>query len=203
MYEDALLEVLKTLATGVILVDDGWRVVYANARAKSILAVNGGLTIESGVLVTTTSNETAQLRGLKSCSLREEVERDDADATTMFVTRTESRWPLFVAASHLPTSCPDGGPGNRLTVLLINDPEQQEPLDRDSLSRLFGLTAAEAAVAQAVAKGLGLQHAVEELGISINTVRTHQKRVFQKTGTSRQAELVKLMFGSVPPMRTR
>jgi DNA-binding CsgD family transcriptional regulator len=33
----------------------------------------------------------------------------------------------------------------------------------------------------------------ETLGIAENTVKTHLRRLFEKTGTTRQAELVKLV----------
>jgi DNA-binding CsgD family transcriptional regulator len=41
----------------------------------------------------------------------------------------------------------------------------------------------------------------EMLGISEPTVRTHLKRIFSKTGTSRQADLLRLLQNSTPPVR--
>jgi DNA-binding CsgD family transcriptional regulator len=35
----------------------------------------------------------------------------------------------------------------------------------------------------------------EALGIAVTTVKTHLGRVFEKTGTSRQADLVRLVAG--------
>jgi DNA-binding CsgD family transcriptional regulator len=46
-------------------------------------------------------------------------------------------------------------------------------------------------------QGRSLDEASEELHVSISTVRTHLKRIFSKTGTSRQGELVKLLLTSV------
>jgi DNA-binding CsgD family transcriptional regulator len=38
------------------------------------------------------------------------------------------------------------------------------------------------------------------LGISLDTVKTHLKRVFAKTGTNRQVDLVKLVVGYMNPL---
>jgi DNA-binding CsgD family transcriptional regulator len=57
----------------------------------------------------------------------------------------------------------------------------------------FGLTQAEARVAIAVAMGLNIPEVARQIGLSPNTVKTHLRRVFDKTGTARQAELARLM----------
>lgn len=57
------------------------------------------------------------------------------------------------------------------------------------------LTATEARLAWLLAEGHTLQSAAGQLGVTHGTVRTHLKRVFSKTGTSRQAELVALVLG--------
>lgn len=41
----------------------------------------------------------------------------------------------------------------------------------------------------------GVKAMVDALGISEGTVRTHLHNLFRKTGTKRQAELVKLVAG--------
>ena len=62
------------------------------------------------------------------------------------------------------------------------------------------LTPAEARLALAVADGLSPTDAAEQLGITVQTARTHLKRVFHKTATTRQAELVKLVLAEFPPV---
>jgi DNA-binding CsgD family transcriptional regulator len=57
----------------------------------------------------------------------------------------------------------------------------------------YGLTPAEARVALATSSGLGIQEAALRLGLSPNTIKTHLRRVFAKTGTVRQSELTRLM----------
>jgi DNA-binding CsgD family transcriptional regulator len=62
---------------------------------------------------------------------------------------------------------------------------------------MFGLTAAEAAVARAVASmsGRGLGTAAAACGIAETTLKTHLAQVFAKTGAAGQADLVRLLAG--------
>jgi len=58
------------------------------------------------------------------------------------------------------------------------------------LKNRFGLTPAEARVVHRLVSGDSLRSAAKALGIQYETVRTHLKSIFQKTGTRRQVELV-------------
>jgi DNA-binding CsgD family transcriptional regulator len=58
------------------------------------------------------------------------------------------------------------------------------------LKNRFGLTPAEARIVLRLVSGDSLRSAAKALGIKYETVRTHLKSIFQKTGTRRQAELV-------------
>jgi DNA-binding CsgD family transcriptional regulator len=70
-------------------------------------------------------------------------------------------------------------------------------LPQQTLRDLFGLTPAEAKVAMAFFEGLTSKEAAENLGLSFHTVRVQLARIFEKTQTHRQAELVRLMMGAV------
>ena len=48
--------------------------------------------------------------------------------------------------------------------------------------------------ASALADGLSLNEIAAAHGCSVQTARTHMKRILQKTGTNRQAELVRLLL---------
>lgn len=61
------------------------------------------------------------------------------------------------------------------------------------IQRRLGLTLAEARVACRLAGGADLWSIARELQIARETVRTHLKRIYSKTGTRRQAELVALV----------
>ena len=74
-----------------------------------------------------------------------------------------------------------------------------EPIDL--LQRHFDLTPAEARLALHLVAGETLRSAEAKLGITYETARTHLKNIFNKTGTSRQAELVIVIVTAVPRLR--
>jgi DNA-binding CsgD family transcriptional regulator len=66
-------------------------------------------------------------------------------------------------------------------------------MNEDNVRCQFGLTPSEARVALHLVTGETLRSAATELHISYETARTQLKRIFSKTGTCRQAELVVLI----------
>jgi DNA-binding CsgD family transcriptional regulator len=71
-----------------------------------------------------------------------------------------------------------------------------EPIDQ--LRCHFGLTPAEARLALHLVTGETLRSAAAKLSISYETARTYLKRIFRKTKTCRQAELVMIIFTALP-----
>ena len=63
------------------------------------------------------------------------------------------------------------------------------PLANDAMLRqFFGLTPTETRLAIVLLQHKSVEEAAEILDISLNTARTHLKKLFEKTGTRRQSE---------------
>lgn len=58
---------------------------------------------------------------------------------------------------------------------------------------MYALTAAEARLARHLMQGFDLTGTAAHLSICRETARTHLRRVLAKTGTHRQAELIRLL----------
>lgn len=86
-------------------------------------------------------------------------------------------------------------------AVFMQDPVQAPLMPGEAFARLHGLTGGELRVLLALAQGLGGMESAQMLGISEPTVRTHLQRIFSKTGTSRQADLLSLLHRSTPPVR--
>jgi DNA-binding CsgD family transcriptional regulator len=65
----------------------------------------------------------------------------------------------------------------------------------DLIQGLFDLTAAEARVARAIAKGETLEQIAISNSVTVNTVRTQLRNILEKTGCHRQQEVATLMNG--------
>ncbi len=66
--------------------------------------------------------------------------------------------------------------------------------DFATLSAFYGLTPAETRITQALTQGRKLTQIAADLGVSRSTIAFHMRNIFQKTGTSRQAQLVALLL---------
>lgn len=73
-------------------------------------------------------------------------------------------------------------------------PADDAGTDAAALAACCGMTPAETRVAAALAQGMQLAQIASSFGISRTTVAFHMRNIFQKTGTSRQAELVALLL---------
>ncbi|MCA9604826.1 MAG: helix-turn-helix transcriptional regulator [Myxococcales bacterium] len=83
--------------------------------------------------------------------------------------------------------------GEAWALLRVLDPSDLPDGSPALFARAFGLTPAESRIASALAKGLSLSEIAIRFGVQEGTVRNHIKRVFAKTGTTRQGELVALL----------
>lgn len=74
-------------------------------------------------------------------------------------------------------------------LLLLADARNLSVPSADMLRLLFDLTPAEARLARLIAEGRTVPQVAKALGVQANTVRTHLKAVYAKTGLPRQTEL--------------
>jgi DNA-binding CsgD family transcriptional regulator len=72
-------------------------------------------------------------------------------------------------------------------------------ISQERISGLFGLTPAEARVAVAIMGGASTREAAAALGVSFHTVRHQLQSMLEKTGASRQSELVAMLMRAVGP----
>jgi DNA-binding CsgD family transcriptional regulator len=182
-------EALDRLRDGVVLVDRGARVLFANAAAEDLLKDKDGLRTDRGLLTAPFAAQTAALRALiagQGGSLSLPRPRRAPLGIVVVPMRGEASWLIRDQPAAL--------------VFLADADGDAAPPDQ-RLQAMFGLTRAQAALAREIARGEGLDAAAERLGIARATARTHLADVFAKTGTRRQAELVRLLLRISPGLR--
>ncbi len=96
--------------------------------------------------------------------------------------------------------CAFGGKSVIDISLIFEFPAPSEEL----LAEMFGLSPAEARLAQRIARGDSLEDIAADAGIKMPTARCQLASVFGKTGTNRQPKLVALLcrlaYLSAPPV---
>ena len=93
------------------------------------------------------------------------------------------------------------GAGSAATAaLFVRKATLDVPSPSETIARLYELTPTELRVLLAIVEVGGVPEIAEALGIGEGTVKTHLHRLFAKTDTTRQAELVKLVAGFSNPL---
>ena len=107
-------------------------------------------------------------------------------------------------AHALPLTCGErrraGASYAALAALFVRKAGLDAPSPPEAIARLYKLTPSELRVLLAVVEVGGVPEVAEALGIGEATVKTHLHRLFAKTETSRQADLVKLVAGFANPL---
>jgi DNA-binding CsgD family transcriptional regulator len=184
------------LRQGVLLVDAAARVIFANRAAEMMLRAGAGVLLGRDGLRGETPGETAVLRRMITDCAAPKDELGGAGGRLRL--SRENRAPLTVLVVPHRARFAWIDVARPRAILFITDPEEADTVRRESLQQDFGLTLAEAGFAREILKAAGLQATADRLGISLTTARTHLAHVFDKTGTRRQAELVRLILQSQP-----
>jgi DNA-binding CsgD family transcriptional regulator len=78
--------------------------------------------------------------------------------------------------------------------VFINGPAEHPPARSAFLSTLYGLTPAECRLADLILDESDLRRVAERMRITINSARFMMKSIFDKAGTHRQSQLVRLLM---------
>jgi DNA-binding CsgD family transcriptional regulator/PAS domain-containing protein len=184
-------EALTQLNTPIILTDATGRILFANANAEKILSEGGSLSGAGGILTcvnhaASTALTDAILRAAKS-------ELMLGDRGIGVALNAPDAAPIIGYVLPLTQGTLRGNMQNAAVALFIavGGAAIKEPTP--ALVSLFGLTQSEARVLQHLGGGETLSKIAHAMDLSENTVKTHMSRIYAKTGTSRQAELVNLL----------
>ena len=191
---ETALTSLEGLRQGFLLVDAAARPLYANRVARRLLDASDGLQLEAGALSASDAEGGLALRGLIGSCSSGTITGSGGD---IVLRREAGRMPLGVLVSPIGPETANilwTFPQRPVAIVLVSDPEAgiQDQVER--LRERFGFTPAEAAFAVEIVKGDGRQATADRLGITVGTARSHLSKIFEKTGVTRQAELVRRLL---------
>jgi DNA-binding CsgD family transcriptional regulator/PAS domain-containing protein len=202
VHSEALEATLNALAAAVYLTDRHGRVVFMNRAAEHQARTSNALRIDN--------NRVAPVdRGARAV-LTKAVEEAIADETEVpaggFTLALPDGEKSGLVATVLPLR---SGERRRVcsafqafVAIFVQDPMAVPAFPGEAFAKLYGLTGGELRVLLAMAPGLSIKEAAEVLGISEATAKTHLQRIFAKTRTSKQTELMHLFMSSAPPIQT-
>ncbi len=183
--------VLDTVPLGVVFLGTGGTAVYWNHAADEIFRGNDGLSLRNGVLSAVDQRADARLRKAVDDALS--PSRPPGPAAVPIPRPSLSRDYQVVASPLRGRFRQFAGMPMPGATVLITDPERHQAASVDLLIQIYKLTLKEAEIVVKLSEGKSVKQAGEEMTVTYETARTHLRRIFSKTGTSRQSELLLLL----------
>jgi DNA-binding CsgD family transcriptional regulator len=178
---------LDRLSHGLILLDRRGKIGFLNREAEAILATRDGLAVTATGLAGARKIETERLT-------RAIAKAKAGEGSALRVERPSGRRPLVVLVAPFRLETEWLGTTPPMVIVTVTDPERTPVTSEARLIHLYGLTHAEAAIGVRLLGGLDLAEIARERHVSVRTARVHLGQIFAKTGTGRQAELVRMLI---------
>jgi DNA-binding CsgD family transcriptional regulator len=172
---------LARLGIGQIALDANGRVVLADEYAAAALRVRAGARAPLGPA---------------ALSVLQASHDQDDPAERLLVTLDER------AGSHMLLEPATRHDTSRIAAVGIfrRPPDLASPLPARQVAKILGISEREAALADALSRGKSILEAGESLHLTSETARNYTKRIYAKTGTKGQADLVRLLLTGLAPL---
>lgn len=196
-----LQALLDRLPAPVMTLDASGRVGGTNAAAERLLGSTSGLRRERGRLTCVRPPVAEAIRGatVRTAAFAEGATRSPGPPPIATVElQREGERPLQLLFLPLRPAQALRATHDRSSrvLVVVHGTGESLRLDPEQVSRCYGLTPTEGLLAAAIASGQSVAEFAAARGCSVETARTHLKRVLEKTETRRQPELVRLLLGS-------
>ena len=194
------VDTLDGLAAGMFLVDASARLIHANAAGNAILGASDILSLASGRLVAGDAQVDRALRDVFVAAGQGDAALGSKGIAVPLIGRDGER---YVAHALPLTSGARRRAGviyTAVAALFIRKADLAVPAAPHAIGSAFKLTPTELRVLLAIVEVGGIPEVATAFGVADTTIRTHVSRLFEKTGTARQADLVKLVAGYATPL---
>jgi DNA-binding CsgD family transcriptional regulator len=191
-------EPFDLLGIGVVLCTASGQCVFANRAARKILAHREGLELSSNGVLRITHAPREPLRNALQQASEKRSSGDPGNHDSSFVVRrTDGKWLLKVMVHSVERISVTEEAPHPTAMVLMFDLQSPVSMTDEDLHQLYGFTSAESRLANLLCEGNTLRECCQKLLICDATARTHLKRLFKKTRTRRQCELVSLLLKSL------
>jgi DNA-binding NarL/FixJ family response regulator len=197
LHSSALVETLNGLSAGIFLMDWKAELIYANKTAQNMLAAGKPFRNLGGALVANDPKTDADLRRILAAGNDTDI---GIEGVALPVTAEDGEKFL---ANVLPLT---GGARRQISdhlgaavALFVRKASAETPSPLAGFAQLYNLTDRELNVLLAIVEVGGVPAVASVLGLSKTTVKSYLKSIFAKTGTRRQADLVKIVVGLANP----
>lgn len=194
-----LAEALDGLQSGFFLIAGGGRMVHANRRGHAMIA-DGILAARGGRLMADDMAMQRQLDHAVAAAAAGDTAIGTDGIALPFMAGGE-RYVAHVLPLAAGARREVAARHAAVAAMFVRRAALPTPSAVEVVAKSFALTPAEARVLIAMTEADSVATIATALGVSENTVNTHLRHLFSKTGRRRQADLVKLLAESESPLR--
>jgi DNA-binding CsgD family transcriptional regulator/PAS domain-containing protein len=188
-------DILDGLSPAIFLVDAEGQIVHGNAASRSMLNRGDLLRAVHGRL---TAGDTQVDQALHNAIIAAGASNAGSEGKGSAVPLKDPEGGQYVThVLPLTASEPNkaGKVSTAVAALFVRKAELETAPPSEVIGRTYKLTPTELRVLCAIVNVGGVRQVAGNLGVADTTVKTHLGRLFEKTGVSRQADLVKLVAG--------
>ena len=193
-------DTLDGIAAGLFLVDANGRILHANASGHALLAQGVVLRAYGGKLVSNDVSAEQELYRILDAVGGEQVVPGADTVAVPLTTRHGVHYVAHVLPLTSGVRRRAGAGYAAAAAVFVQKASLEVPSPQDAIAKLYKLTPMELRVLFAIVQVGGVPEVAAMMGSSGSTIRTHLRRLFSKTGTDRQADLVKLVAGYTNPL---
>ncbi|QPF90325.1 helix-turn-helix transcriptional regulator [Bradyrhizobium commune] len=188
------------LRIGVILVDGRSRIVHANSAGRRLLDQRNAIRRDGDCLACCDPRTNAELmRTIERVTLGDAIE-SVRPAAVLPIGRADggdlAAWILPLDGRVRGDLAASSGASVAVFIQSLGD---VQALPDELFEKRFGISPAECRVLAMLTQGMTVKETAIVLGISEPTTRTHLQKLLQKTGTDRQATLIRLAMTAFAP----
>jgi DNA-binding CsgD family transcriptional regulator len=188
------------LGAGMFLVDAAGRLIHANAAGNAILDASDILNSVGGRLVASDAHIDRTLRDVFAAAGQGDAALGTKGIAVPLIGKDSERYIAHALPLTSGARRRAGVVGTAAAALFVRKAALTVPSASQAIGSAFKLTPTELRVLMAIVEVGGIPEVAAAFGVADTTVRTHVSRLFEKTGTARQADLVKLVAGYATPL---
>jgi DNA-binding CsgD family transcriptional regulator len=193
-------DTLDGIGPGLFFVNADAQILEANANGRAMLEQGTLVRAYGGRLVPAARDAEQELTEI-FCGL----EKGDAassvrPASVLLSARAGEPFVAHVLPLIERTRRRTGSAYTAVAAVFVQKASFDLPSWREIIAKPYKLTPTELRVLFAIVQEGGVPKVSDAMGISASTVKTHLRRLFAKTGTDRQADLVKLVAAYANPL---
>ncbi|WP_198957618.1 helix-turn-helix transcriptional regulator [Bradyrhizobium canariense] len=192
---------LDGLDASLFLVDTDRRLIHANTAGQAMLDASDVLLELRGVLMACDSTVSQTLRQVFAAAGRGDQAHGINGLAISMIGLDGERHVAHVLSLTSGMRRNASAACSAVAALFVRKAALTILPRSEALRNAFKLTPAELRVMLAIVELGGVPEVAAALGVANTTIKTHVRRLFEKTGAARQADFVKLVAGYATPLR--